>query len=238
MTNLYLIRHGEAKLVENGILSDFGLSPRGKKQAEALRDRLAASGEIQADVVIASTLPRARETAEIIAPALKRPLIFDDELQEMRAGFLSNIPLAEYEQKYKPTMPDYELEPYRVWAPGAENWGQFLLRVGTALERITQEYQGKNIVLICHGGVIDTSFIYFFNVGAITMPPVHFDTQNTSITHWKCTARPEQKRPVWRLMRYNDAFHLMDLETETRIPWEALRRTAKQQEPTQAPTEE
>ena len=55
--------------------------------------------------------------------------------------------------------PDYEEDPYRPVAPGGENWGQFMLRVGTALNRIVRTYAGKIIVHDCHGGVIDGSFL-------------------------------------------------------------------------------
>ena len=64
-----------------GPLGDEGLTERGRLQAARLRDRLAATGEIAADVLIASPLARARQTAEIIAPALALPIIFDDDVQ-------------------------------------------------------------------------------------------------------------------------------------------------------------
>lgn len=50
----HLIRHGDYIGQANGKLVDHGLSPLGVKQAELLRDRLAATGEIQADVLIGS----------------------------------------------------------------------------------------------------------------------------------------------------------------------------------------
>jgi len=82
VTHLYLIRHAEAvsnvEPIIAGMRGDTGLTAHGVAQAERLRDRLAA-GEIAADVLIASTLPRAQQTAEIIAPALGLPIIWDDE---------------------------------------------------------------------------------------------------------------------------------------------------------------
>src|SRR3954453_17465338 len=84
MTHLYLIRHGQAISAVENTVGNTRLSPLGIKQAERLRDRLAATGEIAADVLIASTMVRARETAEIIAPALGLPIHFDDEVQEWR----------------------------------------------------------------------------------------------------------------------------------------------------------
>ena len=44
MTHLYIIRHGQAISVVQKTTGDPGLSPLGVKQAERLRDRLAASG--------------------------------------------------------------------------------------------------------------------------------------------------------------------------------------------------
>ena len=48
-----------------------GLTERGRRQVEALGDRLAPTGELAgADALYASVLPRAIETAELLAPAL------------------------------------------------------------------------------------------------------------------------------------------------------------------------
>ena len=91
MTQLYLIRHAEAMAAVKDFVGDGGLTPLGILQAERLRDRLTASKEIEADVFIASTFPRARQTAEIIAPALGVPLAIDDSIQELRPGEADGI---------------------------------------------------------------------------------------------------------------------------------------------------
>ena len=219
MTHLYLIRHGEATSQTGDVLRDDGLTPLGIQQAERLRDRLIASNEIKADVLIVSTLPRARQTGEIIAPALQLPIIFDDDVQELRLGEAEGLTYEGFREKFG--NPDFEREPFRPIAPGGESWGQFMLRVSSALHRITHEHDGKTIVVVCHGGVIDNSFFYFFNVGTMMFPPVHFFTKNTSITYWrKDTFENDTKR--WRLVRYNDNFHVRDLNAEQRIPWEEL----------------
>ena len=83
-THLYLVRHGEAVVnvepIMGGMRGDTGLTPRGVAQAESLRDRLAATGEIAADILISSTLPRARQTAEIIAGVLNMPVEIREEV--------------------------------------------------------------------------------------------------------------------------------------------------------------
>ena len=169
MTDLYLIRHGEALGAVLDIIGDTTLSPLGILQAERLRDRLAATGEIVANVLISSTFKRAKQTAEIIAPALNLPIVFDDEVQELRDGVDEGMHEEEYRAKYGEV--NFRETPFRQVAPAGENWGQFVLRVSTALDRIVREYEGKSIVIVCHGGVIGVSFHYFLGMGAYYNTP-------------------------------------------------------------------
>jgi probable phosphoglycerate mutase len=193
---------------------DAGLTPLGREQAERLRDRLAATGEIKADILIASTLPRARETAEIIAPALGLPIIFDDEFQEQSPGDFDG---KEWDE-IKDEIPNQHDEPYRPFGPNGENWGQFILRVGTALNRILYQHEGKTIVVVCHGGVIDASFLVFFGMNTLTPPETAFYTRNTSITVWE-RREIEGYSLRWRLTGYNDDLHTRDIGTELPIRW-------------------
>ncbi len=64
--------------------------------------------------------------------------------------------------------PNFEQEPFRPVSPGGEGWGHFMLRVGGALDRIIREHAGKTIVIVCHGGVIDGSFLYFFQLHTLS----------------------------------------------------------------------
>ena len=65
-TRVILIRHGESVVTVRRVLGGprtcVGLSDLGKLQAEKLRDRLASTKEISADVLISSGYPRALET--------------------------------------------------------------------------------------------------------------------------------------------------------------------------------
>ena len=133
MTHLYIIRHGQASDVGQKTTSDPELSSLGIKQAEHLRNRLGASGEIAADVLISSTMLRAKQTAEIIAPALGLPIIFDDEVQEQRPGEALDMTEKEFIAKFAPIA--FEEKPYFRVAPGAESWVEFTFRAGTTLSR-------------------------------------------------------------------------------------------------------
>lgn len=210
-THLYLVRHGQAVVnvqpIIGGMKGDVGLTERGIRQAERVRDRLAA-GNIRPDVLIASPLPRARQTAEIIAGGLGLPLTFDPDMEELRVGPEGDgLSLEEYRQRFG--WVDLAMEPLRIVDPGGESWATFMLRVATGLDRITRDHEGKTIVIVTHGGVIDGSFVHFFGMNAHAMPRAGFATENTSITHWMRLLR--NNVPRWTLSTYNDTAHLRGL---------------------------
>ncbi|HKS68846.1 MAG TPA: histidine phosphatase family protein [Ktedonobacterales bacterium] len=224
VTKLYLIRHGQAHCnvppygTVAGPNGDKGLTPLGVRQAERLRDRLAATGEIAADVLIASTLRRAMQTAQIIAPALGGlPIVPDDDVQEMRVGDFDGLPWEQVKEQWA----DHRVDPYRPLGPGGENWPRFHVRVAEALDRIVAEHAGKNVVVVCHGGVVDASFAYFFGLPTLAPGKSGLYTANTSITQWE--EEPHDGFSLrWRLVRYNDDLHVRDLDAPERLGWVRL----------------
>ncbi|RRR66538.1 MAG: histidine phosphatase family protein [Candidatus Viridilinea halotolerans] len=226
MTQIYFIRHGEAwanvQPMMAGMQGDKGLTPRGIAQVERLRDRL-AHGELQADVLIASPLPRAKRTAEIIQPALNLPIMFDDDVQEFKIGEADGMTNQEAWAKFG--QPNFDEFPLRPIAPGGENVGRFTLRVAETLTRIAQEHTGKTIVIVCHGGFIDAAFIHFWRMPSLVIPPTDLHTRNASITHWERIQR--RGRAVWRLHSYNDIAHLHDIGTVESVRWEDTELTSE-----------
>src|SRR5215208_4716571 len=122
-TNLYLIRHGEAhsnvESVIGGMRGDRGLTERGIAQAQAVCRRL-ATGAIAADVLYASTLPRARLTAEYVAEALKLPIQWDDDLHELRPGDADGMHVEAAREQFE-SFRRFIIEPYTPIAPGGES---------------------------------------------------------------------------------------------------------------------
>ena len=57
--------------------------------------------------------------------------------------------------------------------------------------------------------MIDGSLLCLSGVSPLILPPLRFDTINTSITYWQRHST-DPMRP-WQLMRYNDSTHLNDL---------------------------
>ncbi|HJZ47755.1 MAG TPA: histidine phosphatase family protein [Roseiflexaceae bacterium] len=208
-THLYLIRHGEAytnvEAVIGGIKGDRGLTERGVAQAEALARRL-TSGEIAADVLYASTLPRARTTAEHVAGALNLPIEWDDELQELRPGESDGMRVEDARVKFA-GFSAFLREPFTPIAPGGESWGSFQARTSAALERIITRHQGQTIVVVAHGGTIEVSFLYMLGLGPHARARNAFHGQNTSITHWRQIE--SLGRQEWQLVTHNDHRHLI-----------------------------
>ena len=105
-TRIVMVRHGESLAQERRIVGGHkgceGLSVRGRLQVEALRDRWKASDELGGDVVLyASLMPRAIETAEILAPVLGLPEISQDcDFCEHHPGEGDGLPWDEFDERY------------------------------------------------------------------------------------------------------------------------------------------
>lgn len=216
-TTLYLIRHGQAVVnvepIIGGPRGDTGLTPTGVRQAELLRDRLRETREIEPDVLVVSTLPRARQTGGIVAEAFPGvPIVYDDEFQELRCGPEGDgLHVDEYMRRFG--WVDFYHQPLRPVDPGGESWASFLLRVSLSLDRVAREHAGKTVVVVCHGGVIDGSFLHFFGMPLQAVPPAGFHTANTSLTCWRRIWTRDQ-RMRWTLVRYNDDHHLRAMDGE------------------------
>ena len=210
-TNLYLIRHGEAySNVEaeiGGVRGDRGLTERGIAQAQALGRRL-ATGEIAADVLYASTLLRARMTAEHVAEGLKLPIQWDDELHELRPGEADGMRVLEARERFA-GFSRFLIEPFTPIAPGGESWGTFQTRTSAALERLIAKHQGQSIAVVAHGGTIEVSFLYLLGLGPQARTRASFHARNTAITHWRHVESFGGRRE-WQLVVHNDHQHLIE----------------------------
>ena len=207
-TRLVLVRHGEARAAQQRVVGGergcTGLTELGRRQAEMLRDRLSRTGEVRADVLLASTLPRAIETAQIIAPALGHPdIVSDCDLCELHPGECDTLGWDEYAERYGVDMAAHPFEPM---SPGGESLAEFNVRVGQALTRLSEEHEGRSMVVACHGGVVIGSVICFLGLPTQRPPAADLLVTNTSITEW------DRRDGHWRLVRYNDAAHLVAME--------------------------
>lgn len=207
---LILVRHGDAFAGFHGVIAGqtgcAGLTPVGRRQAEALREHLASSGRVRADVLLASTLPRAVETAQLIAPGLGLEVGGQEcDLCEVHTGEADGLEWAEYATRYGSF--DMEAEPDRVFAPQGESWNGFHERVRGMLGRLSREYPEQTVVAVCHAGVIVASLRVLLGIphpgtGAQLRP------SNTGMTEWEHDGALDR----WTLHSFNEASHLLAID--------------------------
>ncbi|HXF97845.1 MAG TPA: histidine phosphatase family protein [Gaiellaceae bacterium] len=147
---LYLMRHGAVSYVdEEGRPLDpdrVGLNAAGRAQAEAARELLRA---VRFDRVLASDLPRALETARLVAPGAEVEAW--PELRELRGDRLSGIPPERLEHEF--------VHAFRGVVPlekrflGGETIGELFDRVLPALERLLADASWDSALAVLHGGV-------------------------------------------------------------------------------------
>ncbi|HRW04806.1 MAG: histidine phosphatase family protein [Caldilineaceae bacterium] len=210
--HLYLIRHGQsyANLPEwDGYNRDESLTELGLQQAAALEAWLPDHIQ-QPDALYASTMQRARQTAEHVARAYTCEIIFDDRLRELGNNRFDHTtwPTDEPPNRYA----DYwaTARPFApIVTPGeySETFMHFRTRVGLFVEEMIDKHSNQHVVAVCHGGVIDAVFDHVFNVGPWRRCEIW--THNTGITYFEHVDHPG--REVWRLHAHDRTDHLVGL---------------------------
>jgi probable phosphoglycerate mutase len=218
--HLFLIRHGQSLVNltdwEHGN-RDEGLTDLGQRQATAVARRLA---DEDADVLYASTMLRARETAAVIADAIGLDVIHDDRIREIGNNKLDHAPWPDLPNDYA----DYwaTARPFASTTPAVEqgeSYMHFRTRVGAFIEDVLRAHAGETVIAVAHGGVIDGVFDHVFNVGPWRRCQIW--THNAAVTHVEAldsafgADSPVEVGPErWRLHRHNCIAHLQGMESE------------------------
>jgi probable phosphoglycerate mutase len=206
-TRLMLVRHGESRAtIEKffgGARSCTGLTDNGRRQAEALRDRLMAGRDVQATALYSSKHSRAVETAQIITPALgSLSLKTDSGWGEHDPGpDIDGMPYDDFVALYG--VPRWDGDPHDVVFPGGETVSVFHERVMETLRNTVRENIGGNVVVVCHAGVIDAVLRNTLQMHQTGKLELH--SNNTSLTELL-----HVQGSKWRLVRFNDSAHLAE----------------------------
>jgi probable phosphoglycerate mutase len=211
-TTIVLVRHGESANQANGIYGCHrhcgGLSDLGRTQVEALRDRLAATGELaDATVLYSSVLRRAVETAEILAPALGDLDVQQDcAFCELHLGTGDGLTVEEYDRRF-PWPAEWSVD-VRV-EPDSETYREMGTRVAAGLDRLLAHHAGQTVVVACHGGVIVQSMWRWLSLDPAGDGRAWFSPVNSSMTIWRRAESPWGKRSLaMELVTFNDHAHL------------------------------
>jgi len=217
-TRIVLVRHGESVAQDLGFLGGHsacqGLSDRGRRQVGVLRDRLEASAELaDASALYASVLPRAVETARIIAPALGGLDVREEcDFCEGHPGEADGLTWTELGERYP--RPTEGWDPDHRVAPGWETWREMGQRVQRGLDTIVQRHAGETVVVACHGGVVVQAMLHWLALDdGDRRQRAWLSPANASLTEWRFARNPYEKDTLpLELVRFNDHAHLAALD--------------------------
>ena len=183
--------------------SDYPLTDRGRAQANALAERW-KSENVKFDLVIASPLVRAKETAEIVAMALNVRVEIDPLWLERDIGEMEGLTAEEVRQRPQPPY----VTPYNsIGGDGEGDWELFL-RAGRALHELLKRPAG-NYLIVSHGGMLNQLMHAIVGVAHHADPSgVRFHFENTSFA--RVIYLPQRHR--WAIETLNDRAHLKSLK--------------------------
>jgi len=125
------------------------LSTAGIKQAERLRDRLAAE---KIDVIYTSNLRRASLTAKIVASGHQSEIINCAELLEINFGEAEGLNFREICQRYPDLAEAWPKRDLSFRYPGGESVGDVNNRVNKFLDRLAKHAPEETILVVAHAG--------------------------------------------------------------------------------------
>lgn len=182
-TNICIVRHGETDWNSSGRLQgreDIELNDLGRKQAIQIAEYFQ---DEPWDVVVSSPLKRAYETAQIIAASLKIPTVHVvDELKERDYGSASGLLPEERRIRF----------PYGI--PDSEEFEHLRQRAMRGFSKVTNEFRGKRIIAVSHGGLIN-SILYSLSNG-------EFGSFKTRLKNG-CINKISLKEDNWSVEFYN-----------------------------------
>ncbi len=208
---VYFVRHGQS--IDNASpafqSTESPLSEKGKQQAEYIAKRIS---RIPFDALIASPLPRAKETTEIIAQVTnKDPEYSDLFVERIKPSYVSGKPYTDERANTLWRVWDKSLYTSDIRAEDGENFDDIVARVDKALSFL-QDRKEHSLVVVTHGFFL-RAMIARVLFGELLTPELFKRFQrralmeNTGISVLRYHDGFEEDA-MWRLWIYNDHTHL------------------------------
>jgi broad specificity phosphatase PhoE len=152
-TRFILVRHCESEGNRDRRFTTSHLSPLtelGHEQALAAARWIAERHK--PGLIVVSSFLRARQTGAIIASHLGLPLEVEHDLRERHMGVLAGRPYGNLMED-----PTFDRSRYWLWRPpGGESFEDVKARAAAVLDRLAERHQGRELVVVSHGGVMTT----------------------------------------------------------------------------------
>lgn len=150
MTKVYLIRHGESDANHGEIFTgqmDFPLSDKGRRQAELAGEYLK---DKKIDVIYASDLRRAYDTALPTAEKCGLEVIPCREFRELDGGKWEGLTYDELLAKYPVEYPVFVHDFGNASCEGGESIAEMTVRIKNIFDKIVRENEGKTVAIFSH----------------------------------------------------------------------------------------
>jgi probable phosphoglycerate mutase len=149
-TRVLLVRHGDTQASQDGRFTgarDIPLSMEGRVHASELAVRLA---RYPLDAIYASSMQRARETAEFIARVHGMEVVPVPELREVNHGVWDGLNRDEIRAKFGGQLDEYNRDPYHFRPDGGESGEDVLRRAAPAMSELVKKHDGQTILVVAH----------------------------------------------------------------------------------------
>lgn len=203
---LLLVRHGESEWNALGRLqgqADPPLSALGRRQAAHVAARLVDEG---VDVIVASDLERAVETAGALAAGVGLTVERRSDLREVDLGSWTGASRDELVRDVPELWRRWRVDGVEGWE-GGEKYVDAMVRVGDAVSSIAAAHEGRTVVAVSHGGSIRLATCHLLGMPADQLGRI-MSIGNASITEF--LVEPDG---TGRLVRLNDNAHLLEATT-------------------------
>lgn len=192
MIELLLVRHGQTEWNEQGRYigwQEVGLNDAGRRQAEALARHLDCRS---IDVIYASDLKRAAETAAAIGQKLDLSITNDPRLREASFGVLEGLTFDEAQVQFPKMIASWLADGDRPPA-GAESFSDFGTRVDSFLQHLKDGHDDHKVLVVSHGGVIREILRqslglppkghWFFKIDNASLTEITLYEEHTMVSH-------------------------------------------------------
>ncbi|MEW6201200.1 MAG: histidine phosphatase family protein [bacterium] len=161
---LYFVRHGETDVNREYRCQgkiDKPLNGEGRRQAERTASEF---GDIKIDIIYASPLLRARQSAEFTAQKKGLPVIIKEWLVEIDHGDLEGLTKAEAEAVAPGLLATWKEHPDTVQFPNGESLKQVEQRFLKGIREVLVNDNGRNILFLTHQVLAGTAMCFFNNL--------------------------------------------------------------------------
>jgi broad specificity phosphatase PhoE len=185
MLQLVLVRHGQTDANLNHMLqgqSDGELNATGIQQVEELSRHLK---DFHIDLVITSTMRRARDTANAIARYNQLTVKTSPLIVEWNCGVLDGVPAEVFRKKLQEA--DVPLSLFRP--EGGETLVEVQQRAAAFLSDVIANYQDQTVLVCSHGDFMRALMSLLLQISIEDASGIYFDNASYSILefenrHW------------------------------------------------------